>query len=194
MGVEPRVAQRYLNIGGGCLSQEDNLPEDLLKLLPCDLDKLEAISELAFEQVPDFLKLIDCKHASRGAVRVAVKRLRGDQPAASDEPPVSVKDVKKRWQDYVRRMVEAIAKLPDGDVDNEVRKHLLDEFASTFAELEDLLSPSDDSPESSDEEDEQNSLDGDDSSVINAGQSLDTNEDEDVPAEINTTVSSQRTR
>jgi len=138
LGVCPRFAGRYLHIGASWWTQAQALSSDLLAQLPCDVHKLEWLSKLSREDLLACLKLVDCKTCSRGAVIKAVQRMLGVTRAASEEQPVTVKELRKRWADYIRRMVDAIDRLT---VDDQTREQLLDELQSQFAEVEESLNP-----------------------------------------------------
>jgi len=141
LNVNPRVASRYLTIGGSWWATGQALGTVLLAQMPCDVQKLESLSRLSPESLPTCLKLIDCKTGSRGAVISAVKRLLNESPAASEERQVTVKILKKRWDDYIHRIVDAIDSLDDQDIDEQARQELLDEFLAKFTEVEEALQP-----------------------------------------------------
>jgi hypothetical protein len=142
--VEARVADRYITIGESWWAADqthgsDSLPLDLL---PCDLHKLCWICRLTPEQLSNFLKIFDCKRSSRGTVIKAVQRLKGDQRPASEDQPVTVKTLKKKWKYYVGLTVQAICNLKDGEIDETVRQELLDEMLASFSDVEEALAPS----------------------------------------------------
>jgi len=145
LGVNPRVASRYLLIGERWSTPENTPCSAILSQLPCDVHKLEWLARVNPEELSSILKIVDCKTGSRGAVIRGVQRLLGERPAASDERQSTVEDVKKRWSDYIRRTVDAIYSLPDPDVDGEARQQLLEALQVQFAEVEDALLPSGDS-------------------------------------------------
>jgi len=141
LGQHPRVVSRYLSIGRSWWGSNVARVSTFLPQMPIDVHKLEWLAKLSPEELPYCVKLIDCKHSSRGAVIQAVQRMIGERPAASEDRHTSVKDLKKRWSDYIRRMVSAIDNLGDRDVDGKVRQDLWDEMQAKFAEVEKILNP-----------------------------------------------------
>jgi len=148
LGICPRVVCRFLAIGESCLVTQGLLDAELLCQLPADLHKLEWVAKLSLEELKPFLKLIHCKEDSRHAVIHAVQRMIGYIPPAPKEQQASVKHLKKRWADYVSRMVKAIEGLDDQDVDDQTLQQLKDEFLTKFTEVEDALSPQEEVPPS----------------------------------------------
>jgi hypothetical protein len=140
LGFDPRVVCRYLALGESWWTNQAIGP-DLLAQLPCDPHKLVWLCRLSPEELPNFLKVVDCKDGSRGAVIKAVQQIRGEKPPASAEQQVTIQALKKRWADYVNRMVAAIDSLPEETVDEQTRQQLRDELYAKFAELEEALEP-----------------------------------------------------
>jgi len=141
LDIHPRIAYRYLVIGQCGWTRSLTQGSHLLTQLPCDLQKLEWLSKLNQEQLPTFLKVVPCKDASRGCVIQAVQRMIGEQPSASDDRQITIDVLKKRWANYVNRLVEDIEDLVTEEIDATTRQQLLEELTSTFCEIEEILTP-----------------------------------------------------
>jgi len=141
--VSPRVASRYLAIGDTWWVQDQPPGADLLAQLPSDLCKLEQLAKLSPEELPKFLSVVPCKTCGRGKVIKLVESWIGEKPSASADQKVTVKDLKKRWADYVRRMVNAIGSLDDQAADDEIRGQLLADLEAKFSEVEEALTEPD---------------------------------------------------
>jgi hypothetical protein len=141
LDIHPRTAYRYLVIGQCGWTSSLTQGSHLLTQLPCDLQKLEWLSRLSQDQLAHLLKVVSCKDASRGCVIQAVQRLIGEQPSASEERQITIDVLKKRWANYVNRLVEDIEDLVTEEIDATTRQQLLEEFSSKFYEIEEMLTP-----------------------------------------------------
>jgi len=138
LGVHVRVANRYLIIGGSWWPKHPPGPE-LLSLMPNDVHKLEWIARLPSESLATFLRTIDCREGSRGAVIAAVQRVLGTRKKSPKAPKMTWQDLKKRWSDYVDRMIDAIDNLGDQEIDETCCKELVDSLRAKYVEMEDAL-------------------------------------------------------
>jgi hypothetical protein len=100
VGMNARVASRYVQIGKSWLGQIGLTESDLLSRLPTDLLKLEWLCRLSTDQLDGLLAQMDCKKTSRGQVIAAVKGILGDTD--SDRP---VPNAEKAIQRVLNRLL-----------------------------------------------------------------------------------------
>ena len=108
LGINPRVAGRYLKLAEHWPVEIGLNESDLLARLPVDLLKLEWLCRVPLERLGELLDQLDCKKASRSEVIAAVRAMLGETPPAAPEPSVT-----KFVDRCIRRLTTAVGRLPE---------------------------------------------------------------------------------
>jgi hypothetical protein len=139
-GYDPRVVRRYLLLGASWLGSPETPEREIPQGLPYDMLKLEWLCRLSREQLASMREFIDVCKVSRTAVIEAVRRRLGEpQRAQSGAVKPNVQAIKKRCDDAVTRIFEAIDGLGHSAAEDEVRQQLAVDLAARFAEIEEAL-------------------------------------------------------
>ena len=107
LGINPRVAARYLKIADHWPTEIGLSESDFLPRLPVDLLKLEWLCRIPLERLGELLKQLDCKKATRTEVIAAVRE------ALGEAPPETEPNVTKFVGRCLQRLVKTIERLPE---------------------------------------------------------------------------------
>jgi hypothetical protein len=88
LGINARVARRYISLGNSPLAASGLGESALLEQLPPDLMKLEWLGQPQLEQLRELLLTLDCKTAGRSQVNAAAKKMLGRVVAAPTAPNI----------------------------------------------------------------------------------------------------------
>jgi molecular chaperone GrpE (heat shock protein) len=108
IGMNPRVASRYLKIAQGWPTEIGLIESDLLPRLPPDLLKLEWLCRVPQAELGNLLDATDCKKATRSQVIAAVREALGEDPPVKKE-----QDVEKFVERCIHRLVNAVDRLSE---------------------------------------------------------------------------------
>ncbi len=106
IGLNPRVASRYLKIAEHWPAEIGLNESDLLLRLPLDLLKLEWLCRVPLDPLKDLLRQLDCKKATRSRVIAAVREALGEDPPIEPDS-----DVDNFVQGCLRRLAKALDRL-----------------------------------------------------------------------------------
>jgi hypothetical protein len=94
VGIDARAARRYVQLGNTELARVGSGAPDLIAGLPTDLVKLEQVSRVPVDQLPQLLGHVDPKEASRGRVAAAVRELLGGPKRPTRAAPDLEKEIR----------------------------------------------------------------------------------------------------
>jgi hypothetical protein len=106
LGMDPRVARRYLRLGRSWLGQNGLSESVLLAHLPSNIMKVEWICRLTREQLSELLATMDTRTESRNKVIAAVRAALGQEPRKKAKP-----DIAAVVEKLVKHLVESIHRL-----------------------------------------------------------------------------------
>ena len=119
LGMNPRVASRYLKIAKHWSPELGLHESDLPPRLPTDLLKLEWLCRVPLQQLREILNDLDCKRASRREVVAAVREALDEEPPPEEEVEVFVQRFLDRLQGTIGRLEE---RFPEPDQLNRARQ------------------------------------------------------------------------
>jgi hypothetical protein len=125
IGINPRVASRYLKIAQHWPNEIGLKESDCLTRLPVDLMKLEWLCRVPLDGLANLLGKLDCKKATRPQVIAAVREALGEDPPSKDESDV---------EQFVRRLVDRLTKAVDRMQEKFPEAEQQDRFRGLLAE------------------------------------------------------------
>ena len=108
LGINPRVAARYLKLAEYWPIEIGLNESDLLTRLPVNLLKLKWLCRLPVERLGELLDQLDCKKATRSEVIAAVRAMLGETPPVPSEASVA-----KFVDRCIRRLATAVDRLQE---------------------------------------------------------------------------------
>ena len=114
LGMNSRVASRYLKIAKYWPTEIGLNESDLLPRLPVDLLKLEWLCRVPLDRLPHLLDHLNCKKATRQQVIAAVREALGEAPPGEPES-----DVAEFVDRCIRRLMKTVKKLHETFVEPE---------------------------------------------------------------------------
>jgi hypothetical protein len=134
LGMNPRVASRYLKLAQHWPARIGLTESDLLPRLPPDLLKLEWLCRIPPASLNDLLDKLDCKKANRSQIIAAVREMLGEAPAAKDE--IDVDRFVRRLTGPLRGAVERLHEtFPDLEDQHRAREELHSELTEILQAL-----------------------------------------------------------
>src|SRR5690349_19435233 len=132
IGLNERVARRYLKIGEEWATPDRTPGSDLLARLPYDLHKLEWLCRLPVAELEQLCDANDPRQVDRAGVIKEVQRRLGEEVQAGKRP--TLKALRTSWQNSFEALLTKV-----GELDQEDRRRCIAELENRLDELKEEL-------------------------------------------------------